>query len=112
MAVPESSLFRPLHAESLRKAYIGQDDYSISVARGIPTFPAELTMRLEPDEDDAEWFVVTVEGVPGIVSQGRGLTEAIANGFEAISAFLGSLAKDGITVPAKLTVRTKVLRAA
>jgi len=69
-------------------------------------------MRLEPDEDDAEWFVVTVEGVPGIVSQGKGLTEAIANGFEAISAFLGSLAKDGIEVPAKLTVRTKVLRAA
>jgi len=69
-------------------------------------------MLLEPDEDDAEWFVVTVEGVPGIVSQGKGLTEALANGFEAISAFLGSLAKDNIEVPARLTVRTKVLRAA
>jgi predicted RNase H-like HicB family nuclease len=69
-------------------------------------------MLLEPDEDDAEWFVVTVEGVPGIVSQGKALTEALANGFEAISAFLGSLAKDDIEVPARLTVRTKVLRAA
>jgi predicted RNase H-like HicB family nuclease len=82
------------------------------MARGAPPFPAELIMLLEPDEDNAEWFVVTVEGVPGIASQGKGLTEAIANGFEAISAFLGSLAKDGIEVPAKLTVRTKVLRAA
>jgi predicted RNase H-like HicB family nuclease len=82
------------------------------MARGIPTLPAELTMLLEPDEDDPEWFVVTVEGVPGIASQGKGLTEALANGFEAISAFLGSLAKDGIQVPAKLTVRTEVLRAA
>jgi predicted RNase H-like HicB family nuclease len=69
-------------------------------------------MVLEPDEDDAKWFVVTVEGVPGIVSQGKGLTEAVANGFEAISAFLGSMAKDGVEVPAKLTVRTKVLRPA
>lgn len=95
-----------------RQGLIALDASSFSVARGTPPFPAELTMRLEPDEDDAEWFVVTVEGVPGIVSQGRGLTEAIANGFEAIAAFLGSLAKDGIEVPAKLTVRTKVLRAA
>lgn len=83
-----------------------------SVARSAPSLPRELVMLLERDEDDAEWFVVTVEGVPGIVSQGKGMTEAIANGFEAISAFLGSLAKDGIEVPARLTVRTKVLRAA
>lgn len=82
------------------------------MARGHSSFPAELVMVLEPDEDDTEWFVVTVEGVPGIVSQGKGLTEAIANGFEAISAFLGSLAKDGVEIRAKLTVRTKVLRAA
>ena len=79
------------------------------VTRGIAPLPADLVMIIEPDKEDDEWFVVTVEGVPGVVSQGKGLTEAIANGFEAISAFLGSLAKDGVEVPAKLTVRTKVL---
>jgi len=82
------------------------------VPRNPGHLPSELVMVLEPGEDDPAWYTVTVEGVPGIVSQGKGLTEAIANGFEAISAFLGSLAKDGIEAPARLTVKTKVLRAA
>lgn len=86
--------------------------FILRMTRGATPLPADLVMVLEPDEEDDEWFVVTVEGVPAIVSQGKGLTEAVANGFEAISAFLGSLAKDGIEVPRKLTVRTKVLRTA
>lgn len=74
-----------------------------------PRIPKQLVMVLEPDEDDPSWFVVTVDKVPGIVSQGKGVTEAIANGLEAISAFLGSLAKDGYEVPKGLSVVTKVL---
>jgi len=83
-----------------------------AVRRGVsrlPRIPTQLVMVLEQDEDDPSWFVVTVEKVPGIVSQGKGITEAVANGLEAISAFLGSLAKDGFEVPKGLSVVTKVL---
>ncbi|HIH03430.1 MAG TPA: type II toxin-antitoxin system HicB family antitoxin [Methanoregulaceae archaeon] len=54
----------------------------------------EFTILIEQDEDGR--YVVTVQSLPGCVSQGRTEEEAKRNIAEAIGLHLGSLARDGI----------------
>ncbi len=43
---------------------------------------------LEPAEDEpTEWYVATSPDLPGLVTQGRGIDETVANVKDAISAY-------------------------
>ena len=54
----------------------------------------DFTIAIEQDEDG--WYVVTVPGLPGCISQGKTEAEAKKNIAEAIELHLGALARDGI----------------
>jgi predicted RNase H-like HicB family nuclease len=46
----------------------------------------KFNVVIEPGED--EWFVVTVPGLPGCITQGKTIEEATENVKEAIEAYL------------------------
>lgn len=52
---------------------------------------------IEPGEDG--WLVVTVPALPGCITQGRGIEEAVENAKEAIEAYLEALEKDNQPLP-------------
>ncbi|MHC1610048.1 MAG: type II toxin-antitoxin system HicB family antitoxin [Candidatus Methanospirareceae archaeon] len=52
---------------------------------------------IEPGEDG--WLVVTVPALPGCITQGKNLEEALKNAKEAIAAYLESLKKNNQPVP-------------
>ena len=52
---------------------------------------------IEPGEDG--WLVVTVPALPGCITQGKNLEEALKNAKEAIAAYLESLEKNNQPVP-------------
>jgi antitoxin HicB len=56
------------------------------------------TIILDPDEDEGG-YTVTVPALPGCVTQGDTLEEAIAMANDAIRGFLEALAKDGQPIP-------------
>ena len=56
------------------------------------------TIILEPDDEEGG-YAVTVPALPGCVTQGDTLEEAIAMARDAIQAYLESLIKDGEPVP-------------
>ena len=56
------------------------------------------TIILDPDEEDGG-YTVTVPALPGCVTQGDTLEEAIAMANDAIRGFLEALAKDGQPIP-------------
>ena len=55
------------------------------------------TIHLEPAEEGG--YVVTVPALPGCVTQGETLDEAIAMAEEAIEGYLEALVKAGESVP-------------
>ena len=57
-----------------------------------------FTVLLDPDPDDGG-YTVTVPALPGVVTQGETLEEAIANAREAIRCHLEGLLADGEPVP-------------
>jgi len=66
------------------------------------------TVVLDPDPDEGG-YTVTVPALPGCVTQGDTLDEAIANAREAIAAHVGGYVKDGDPIPVEasgLTVTT------
>jgi predicted RNase H-like HicB family nuclease len=66
-------------------------------------------VHLETDEDSG-WFVAEVAGLPGCITQGRTVHEALANSREAIGLWLEAredLAQQGIQVKMKLPGRRK-----
>ena len=60
---------------------------------------------IEPGEDG--WFVVTVPGLPGCVTQGKTIEEATINAKEAIEAYLESLNKNNQPIPEPSIVSIK-----
>jgi antitoxin HicB len=52
---------------------------------------------IEPGEDG--WLVVTVPALPGCITQGREIEEALKNAKEAIEAYLEALEKDNQPIP-------------
>ena len=53
---------------------------------------------LDRDPDDGS-YTVTVPALPGIVTQGRDLEDAIAMGRDAIRCHINGLLKEGLPVP-------------
>lgn len=53
---------------------------------------------IEPGEDG--WFVVTVPGLPGCITQGKTIDEATENAKEAIEAYLESTPNNRIQIRA------------
>ena len=60
---------------------------------------------IEPGEDG--WLVVTVPALPGCITQGKNLEEALKNAKEAIAAYLESLKKNNQPVPEPEVVSIK-----
>ena len=56
------------------------------------------TVLLEPDPDEGG-FTVTVPELPGCITQGETLDEALARAREAIALHVEGLAADGLPVP-------------
>lgn len=56
------------------------------------------TILLDPDPEDGS-YTVTVPALPGIVTQGKDLEDAIAMAKDAIRCHIGGLLKDGEPVP-------------
>ena len=56
------------------------------------------TVLLDPDPDEGG-YTVTVPALPGVVTQGETLEEAIANAREAIRCHIEGLLADGEPVP-------------
>lgn len=65
---------------------------------------------IEPGEDG--WLVVTVPALPGCVTQGRTLEEAVQNAKEAIEAYLESLIKHHQPIPDPDAVRIEEVEVA
>lgn len=66
------------------------------------------TVVLDPDPD-AGGYTVTVPALPGCITQGDTMEDAIANAREAIAAHVGGYAKEGEPIPTEapgLTVTT------
>ncbi len=55
------------------------------------------TVILEPDEDGG--YVVTCPSLPGVVTEGETVEEALAMAKDAIAGYLESLRKDGLPIP-------------
>ncbi|HEX2570570.1 MAG TPA: type II toxin-antitoxin system HicB family antitoxin [Polyangia bacterium] len=56
------------------------------------------TLILDPDPEEGG-YTVTVPALPGVVTQGETMEEAIAMGREAIRCHIEGLLADGETVP-------------
>ncbi len=56
------------------------------------------TILLDRDPEDGS-YTVTVPALPGIVTQGRDLEDAIAMAKDAIRCHVNGLLKDGLPVP-------------
>ena len=56
------------------------------------------TILLDPDPEDGS-YTVTVPALPGIVTQGRDLENAIAMAKDAIRCHIDGLLKDGEPIP-------------
>ncbi len=61
---------------------------------------ARYTVLLIPDPDDGG-FTVTVPLLPGCVTEGDTLEEALSNAREAIQCHLEGLAADGLPLPSE-----------
>ena len=69
------------------------------------------TALLIPGEPDEGGYWVTVPALPGCVTQGETVEEALANVKEAIEAYLLSLRDRGLPVPQESIGRTGLIAA-
>ena len=58
-----------------------------------------ITMVITKDPEDKRWYNVRVPSLPGCVSCGRTVEEAIANGEDVIAGFLQVMEEDGVPIP-------------
>lgn len=58
-----------------------------------------MSFRVQIEQDEQGMFVVQVPSLPGCITQGSTLVEALENAKEAIAAYLESLTKHGEPVP-------------
>ena len=58
----------------------------------------KYTILLDRDPDDGS-YTVTVPALPGVVTQGRDLEDAIAMAKDAIRCHIEGLLQDGLPVP-------------
>lgn len=60
-----------------------------------------FTVVLEPGQEKPHRYNVRVPALPGCLTYGESLDDAIANAREAIAVYVDSLIADGKTVPAE-----------
>ncbi len=58
---------------------------------------------LEPDEEEPHRYNVRVPALPGCLTYGESIEDAITNATEAIAVYLESLAEDGLPPPGERT---------
>ena len=58
-----------------------------------------FTVVLEPDREEPERYNVRVPALPGCLTYGESLEDALANAQEAITGYVESLIADGSPVP-------------
>ncbi len=54
---------------------------------------------LEPDEEEPHRYNVRVPALPGCITYGESIEDALANASEAITGYLEALADDGLPPP-------------
>ncbi len=54
---------------------------------------------LEPDEEEPHRYNVRVPALPGCLTYGESVEDALANATEAITGYLEALADDGLPAP-------------
>ena len=64
----------------------------------MPRHEYSYTIILDPDEEDGG-YTVTVPSLPGCVTQGETVEDAIAMAKDAIQGYIESLLKDGEPIP-------------
>ena len=62
----------------------------------------KFNVVIEPGEDG--WFVVTVPGLPGCITQGKTIDEATKNAKEAIEAYLEIRITKSLSGPVKFVL--------
>ncbi len=67
----------------------------------------KFNVVIEPGEDG--WFVVTVPGLPGCITQGKTIDEATENAREAIEAYLEASPNNQIPLRASQVCVREVL---
>ena len=67
----------------------------------------KFNVIIEPGEDG--WFVVTVPGLPGCITQGKTVDEATVNAKEAIEAYLEATQNHNMSLRASQVCVREVL---
>ncbi|MFN4179692.1 MAG: type II toxin-antitoxin system HicB family antitoxin [Armatimonadota bacterium] len=75
--------------------------------RRIKKIVARYTVLIERDEETGQ-YCVTVPALPGCITQGDTLEEAIANAEECIQGFIATLQDLGKPIPIEILVETEV----
>jgi antitoxin HicB len=60
-----------------------------------------FTVVLEPDREEPERYNVRVPALPGCLTYGESLEDALANAREAITGYVESLLADGEPIPSE-----------
>jgi antitoxin HicB len=70
-----------------------------------------FTVVLEPDREEPERYNVRVPALPGCLTYGESIEDALANAREAITGYVESLLADGEPIPAEThpTIATTVV---
>ncbi len=70
-----------------------------------------FTVVLEPDREEPERYNVRVPALPGCLTNGESIGDALANAHEAIAGFVESLLADGKPIPAEThpTIATTIV---
>ena len=70
-----------------------------------------FTVVLEPDRDEPERYNVRVPALPGCLTYGESIEDALANAREAITGYVESLLADGEPIPTEThpTIATTVV---
>jgi predicted RNase H-like HicB family nuclease len=61
-----------------------------------------FSVVLEPDREEPERYNVRVPALPGCLTYGESIEDALANAREAIEVYVESLIEDGEPVPAEV----------
>src|SRR4051812_5295030 len=91
----------PTAASSMRVENCSRACMASSAAMAINAREFQYTVLLEPDE--AGGFTVTVPALPGIVTQGETVEEALDMARDAIGLYLEDLVADGQEIPTERT---------
>jgi antitoxin HicB len=70
-----------------------------------------FTVVLEPDREEPERYNVRVPALPGCLTYGESIEDALANAHEAVTGYIESLLADGRAIPTEThpTIATTIV---